>query len=318
MKLLLSKSVRIAWTLVVFALCASTVVIWKLIQDAPPTNSVLIISDQATSAGGGKTPALNKAPSNSFRQATSAPGIELAASPTAATDQQVRTADLKINISPVSVTSTETIIAPTSSPEMIVVYVSGAVQKPSVYTLPVGSRVADAVGAAGGPAQGANLDNLNLAQRLSDEDHISVPHVGDTPLPVSIGQLPPATPRKKGTPRQTSTARRQENTPVSAAISQQTASPASREGTPNQTSPTQQLYTPASQSESVPIGKVNINTASEQELEALPGIGPSLAGKIVAYRTANGPFQAIEDIMRVPGIKEGIFSKLRDHITVGP
>jgi len=62
---------------------------------------------------------------------------------------------------------------------------------------------------------------------------------------------------------------------------------------------------------------VNINTATSEELQALPGIGPKTAEKIVQYRTANGPFQKIEDIMKVKGIAQGKFAKIKDKITVG-
>ena len=61
---------------------------------------------------------------------------------------------------------------------------------------------------------------------------------------------------------------------------------------------------------------VNINTASQAELESLSGIGPVLAQRIIAYRDESGPFEAIEDIMRVPGIAEGYFARIRDYITV--
>lgn len=62
----------------------------------------------------------------------------------------------------------------------------------------------------------------------------------------------------------------------------------------------------------LPAGKVNLNTASEAELEALPGIGPVKAKAIVAGR----PYGKPEDVMKVPGIKEGIFGKIKDYITV--
>lgn len=61
---------------------------------------------------------------------------------------------------------------------------------------------------------------------------------------------------------------------------------------------------------------ININTASASELESLPGIGPVLAGRIVAYRTENGPFEATEDLMDVSGIGEGYYAQLCDLITV--
>lgn len=62
--------------------------------------------------------------------------------------------------------------------------------------------------------------------------------------------------------------------------------------------------------------KLNINTASEKELDALPGIGPSTAKKIVEYRSQNGNFNAITDIKKVKGIGDGVFKKFADKITV--
>lgn len=63
-------------------------------------------------------------------------------------------------------------------------------------------------------------------------------------------------------------------------------------------------------------GKVNINTASEEELKTLNGIGDTRAKSITEYRKANGSFQTIEDLMKVDGIKEGVFEKIKDSITV--
>lgn len=65
-----------------------------------------------------------------------------------------------------------------------------------------------------------------------------------------------------------------------------------------------------------PGEKININTASAEELDRLPGIGPGKARAIVEYRSQNGPFKTIEDIQKVRGIKSGSFSKLQDFITV--
>lgn len=62
---------------------------------------------------------------------------------------------------------------------------------------------------------------------------------------------------------------------------------------------------------------VDINTASAEELQRLPGIGPSKASSIIAYREEHGAFTMIDDVMQVPGIKEGTFAKICDHITVG-
>ena len=61
---------------------------------------------------------------------------------------------------------------------------------------------------------------------------------------------------------------------------------------------------------------VNLNTADAAQLQKLPGIGPGKAQAILRYRQEHGPFQTIEELMRVPGIKEGTFAKLKDYVTV--
>jgi competence protein ComEA len=73
-----------------------------------------------------------------------------------------------------------------------------------------------------------------------------------------------------------------------------------------------------SQNQSKPAsGKININTASSAELESLPRIGPKVAQRIIDYRTQNGPFKKVEDLLKVQGIGEKIFNQLKDQITVG-
>jgi len=148
--------------------------------------------------------------------------------------------------------------SPTPAP--LRVHVSGAVRQPDqVYSLPPGSIVQDAIEAAGGPTGEADLERINLALELADQQHVHVPEKGEENAPpaVSGGE--------------------------------------------------------AGGSESE---VVNINTASQAELETLPGIGPVMAGKIIAYREANGPFARIEDIEDVPGIGPATFDGLRDLIRV--
>jgi comEA protein len=67
-----------------------------------------------------------------------------------------------------------------------------------------------------------------------------------------------------------------------------------------------------------PKGKVNINTAAVSDLESLPRIGPKVAQRIVDYRTKNGNFKRIEEIMKVQGIGEKVYEQIKDRITVGP
>lgn len=63
-------------------------------------------------------------------------------------------------------------------------------------------------------------------------------------------------------------------------------------------------------------GKINLNTASAEQLMKLSGIGESKAAQIISYREKNGAFKKIEDIMNITGIKEGVFGKIKDDITV--
>jgi len=66
-----------------------------------------------------------------------------------------------------------------------------------------------------------------------------------------------------------------------------------------------------------PKAKVNINTASSSELETLPRVGPKVAQRIIDFRTKNGNFKKVEEIMKIQGIGEKIFENIRDLITVG-
>ncbi len=169
----------------------------------------------------------------------------------------------------------------TQTPQLLAVYVSGEVVQPGVYSLPAGSRVADAVAASGGFTSVADQERINLAARLSDEQHITVPRLGETIQAADAG------------------------TPATAAAAGDGDGSEHTNSEPGATAGT-------------PGSKVNINTASARELEALPGIGEVLAQRIVTYREANGPFKRVDDLMLVPGIKEGLMSGLRDLVSVGP
>ena len=161
-----------------------------------------------------------------------------------------------------------------TEPIELYVHVCGAVETPGVYVLPEGSRVVDAVEAAGGALENASEEALNQALSVTDGMQIYVPtteekeksqewiHTGD-----AWGQ--------------------QEN------ISGVTASGSSGSA-----------------------GKININTADVTTLCTLPGIGESRASSIVAYREEHGGFSTIEDIMKVSGIKDAAFGKIKDKICV--
>ncbi|GIW04210.1 MAG: hypothetical protein KatS3mg059_0830 [Thermomicrobiales bacterium] len=151
-------------------------------------------------------------------------------------------------------------------PTSIVVSVEGAVARPGVYTLPTGSRVNDALVAAGGVTADADLTALNLAARLRDGQRLIVPSV----LAASADEL--------------SSSR---GSPVPSLPAQETAS-----------------------------GRININTATIDELDTLPGIGPAKAQAIVEYRTAHGPFRTVDELVLVDGISPAMLDRLRPLITV--
>ncbi len=160
--------------------------------------------------------------------------------------------------------------APTATPVILKVYVTGAVAHPAVYDLQEGSRIEQAIAAAGGFTADAFEPGINLAQPLFDGQQIYVPHQDEVQM---AG-------------------------PVSVSIQAESAFVAGQSG-----------------ARVVPL--INLNTASATELATLPGIGPAIADRIVAYRESNGPFQQIEDIKRVKGIGNAIFEKIKDRITVG-
>lgn len=64
-------------------------------------------------------------------------------------------------------------------------------------------------------------------------------------------------------------------------------------------------------------GQVDLNTSTAKELQQLPGIGKGLSKRIVEYRTANGPFKTVEELMKVKGIGKKTFAKMQDRLTVG-
>jgi competence protein ComEA len=136
-------------------------------------------------------------------------------------------------------------------PTDIRVYIAGAVQNPGVYPVQEDDRWIDALEAAGGPTSDANLNAVNLSQRVQDEDQIFVPSLGNTDV-AGVNQAP----------------------------------------------------------------LININTATADELEALPGIGAARAASILASRTSDGPFNTIDDLLVRDVIPESVFTEIVPLITV--
>ena len=157
----------------------------------------------------------------------------------------------------------------TTAGAAVFVHVAGAVVRPGLVHLAGGSRVADAVSAAGGGLPDADLDRLNLAAKVTDGERVAVAHIGQ-PAPAVAGG------GSGGTPGDGSTG--------------------AAGGSPN--------------------GPVNLNTATEPELEELPGIGPSFAAAIIAEREKRGGFTSVDQLRDVRGIGEKRFADLKDLVAV--
>ena len=140
---------------------------------------------------------------------------------------------------------------------LLVVDVAGAVLNPGVYSLPINSRVVDAIAAAGNVLKGADVSDINLARVLKDGEQIY----------------------------------------VYAASRGSTSSRSTARTAPQRSS-----------------GPIAINRATAKELEALDGIGPVLASRIIAYRNANGPFVTLESLLEVSGIGPAKFAQFKEKI----
>lgn len=150
---------------------------------------------------------------------------------------------------------------PTGEPAVVVVDVAGKVRRPGIASLPLGSRVVDALEAAGGARPGVDLIGLNLARILVDGEQIvvGVPPPGGVAAPAASAPDAPA--------------------PAGGSL-------------------------------------VNINTADQPQLEELPGVGPVTAAAILQWRTENGPFTAVDELMEVSGIGEATLAEIAPHVTL--
>ncbi|MYM20521.1 ComEA family DNA-binding protein [Brevibacterium sp. 5221] len=158
------------------------------------------------------------------------------------------------------------------------VHVVGAVRRPGVVRLPTGSRVADAITAAGGAQPAADEARVNLARRVVDGEQIVVPKKGE-----ALAQSAPAA----------------------------TAPGGSGEGTGGNSGGGSGGSGGGSAG-----APVNINTADETGLDALPGVGPATAQAIIGYREEHGAFASVDALTDVPGIGDATLEKLRPLVTV--
>ncbi len=156
-------------------------------------------------------------------------------------------------------------------PVDIFVHVCGQVQSPGVYELEAGSRVFEALEAAGGLTGEAAGEYLNQARILEDGQQVYVPTLTEAQEGTTLWQASAANP--------------------------DTAGAADISG--GETS-----------------GKINLNQATKEELMTLTGIGEVKAAAIIKYREEHGSFGSIEELKEIDGIKDGVFQKIRDDITV--
>lgn len=177
--------------------------------------------------------------------------------------------------------------------------VKGEVRVPSTVTLPVGARVEDAVRLAGGLTPMADVSSINLSQKLSDEDMIIIP---------AAPRYQPKIDGKNASTGDSSGIKKKKDSPQDALISE-----ASVTGIVPQSGVSRQRMNVGHNADK----KIDINSATEDELVSLPGIGESLARSIVNYRKKKGSFKKIEDIQNVNGIGKKKFEAIREQITAG-
>lgn len=165
---------------------------------------------------------------------------------------------------------------PSTRPDQpVVVSVVGLVHTPGLVTLAPGARIADALKAAGGSADGADTMGLNMARQVEDGEQIVV---GMAPI--------------KGQPAV-----------LGSSVSPGSAAPGTPSSTPR----------PA---KGAPTALINLNTATVEQLDTLPGVGPARAAAIVAWRNAHGKFTSVDQLGEVDGIGPGRLEKLRPLVRV--
>lgn len=162
--------------------------------------------------------------------------------------------------------------------ELVFVHVCGAVVSPGVYGMEAEARVYEAVSCAGGLREDAAGEAVNQAQKVTDGERIYIPTREEVEAGLTLQAETDMIQPEKGA-----------------------------NGSTDEVGGVRTGNTD---------GKLNINTASFEELKTLNGIGDTRAESILKYREEHGGFQTIEDLMNVEGIKEGVFEKIKDRITV--
>ena len=228
-------------------------------------------------------------------QFSAAPRAEQIASPSATAESVQAVGAQQSTQSTAQPGASESAQGGASGEATVRVHVAGAVNNPGVYTLPAQGRAVDAIAAASGAAADADLDRVNLAGTLSDGVQIYVPHRGETAAPAQI----------------------QPNGGTANAGQGNAANGAAQNGASQggaQPQPARTLT--ASGSAQKGSAPVNINTATAEELQTLPRIGPAMAQRIIAWREAHGGFRSVDELDAVPGIGPSMLENLRPLVTV--
>lgn len=201
----------------------------------------------------------------------------------------------------------EVIDTPTTNEDKIIyVDIKGAVKKPGVYEFKEGDKVIDAINIAGGLKSSAVTSNINLSKKLTDEMVIYI---------YSKSELTSSNTSALSTSVQKTTTTLKNNIEATTInVSQNIENELNKDLECN--CEIIEINNCKNNNNEEQNNKININTASKEELMTLNGIGESKADSIIKYRTDNGNFETIESIINVTGISTTIYEKIKDYITV--
>lgn len=196
------------------------------------------------------------------------------------------------------------------SEDAIVVQVSGSVATPGVYELPLRARMQDAIAAAGGFAEDASADVLNLASALEDGQKIYVPKIGEAEAARSISdQDDDAVGDEEASAGGSGAAGGSASAAGGSGRSARPHAPSARSRKTSKSGS-------RSNKKSLPAHSISLNRANVQELSSLPGIGEATAKRIIADRRAHGRFKKVEDLCRVKGIGKKKLASIKRYLRV--